>query len=114
MGRHVGIHVLAVAVLIGAALGFFPADAQQKGAPGQTIDNLMQNFLAQHEIGRRFHIDPGDLPPPKTGPIVTDRSLIVPYNGQLPQYPLASRRHRLRLGSSIRDVSLFCPTATSW
>src|SRR5215471_13054798 len=87
MGRHVGIHVLAVAVLIGAALGFFPADAQQKGAPGQTIDNLTQNFLAQHEIGRRFHIDPGDLPPPKTGPIVTDRPLIVPYSGQVPQVP---------------------------
>src|SRR5215471_15814841 len=87
MGRHVGIHVLAVAVLIGAALGFFPADAQQKGAPGQTIDNLTQNFLAQHEIGRRFHIDPGDLPPPKTGPMVTDRPLIVPYSGQVPEVP---------------------------
>src|SRR5215468_2650304 len=87
MGRHVGIHVLAVAVLIGAALGFFPADAQQKGAPGQTIDNLTQNFLAQHEIGRRFHIDSTDLPPPKTGPIVTDRPLIVPYSGQAPQVP---------------------------
>ena len=48
---------------------------------------MTQNFLAQHEIGRRFHIDPSDLPPPKTGPIVTDRSLIVPYSGQVPQVP---------------------------
>src|SRR5215472_4377229 len=87
MGRYVGIHVLAVVVLIGAELGFFPADAQHKGAPGQTIDNLTQNFLVQHEIGRRFHVEPSDLPPPKTGPIVTDRSLIVPYNGQVPQVP---------------------------
>src|SRR5499427_10796478 len=87
MGRHVGIHVLAVAVLIGAALGLFPADAQQKGAPGQTIDNLKQNFLAQHEIGRRFRIDPADLPPPKTGAIVTNRPLTVPYSGQTLQVP---------------------------
>src|SRR6516162_10232592 len=88
MKRHVKTYVL-VAVLIGAALGFFPADAQQNGASGQTpsVDNLTQNFLAQHEIGWRFRIDPADLPPPKAGPIVTDRPLIVPYSGQVPQVP---------------------------
>ena len=48
---------------------------------------LAQNFQAEHEIGRRFHIDPADLPAPKTGPIVTNRSLIVPYNGQTLQVP---------------------------
>lgn len=41
-----------------------------------------QNFLVEHEIGHRFHFDPNNLPPPKTGPIVTDHSLIVPYSGQ--------------------------------
>ena len=146
MRRHLKTYVLVVAVLIAAALGFFSVDAQQNGARGQApgVNSLTQNFLAQHEIGRRFHIDPADLPPPKTGPIVTNRSLIVPYSGQVPQVPpgftatpfaiglvnprrllvlpngdvlvaeqSASRRHRLRLGSSIRDVSSFCPTATS-
>ena len=83
MRRHLKTYVLVVAVLIAAAaLGFFSVDAQQNGARGQApgVNSLTQNFLAQHEIGRRFHIDPADLPPPKTGPIVTDRSPIVPYS----------------------------------
>ena len=46
-----------------------------------------QNFLIEHEIGHRFHFDPNNLPPPKTGPIVTDRSLIVPYSGQRLEVP---------------------------
>jgi glucose/arabinose dehydrogenase len=83
------LDVLVAAVLIVTALGFFSADAQQNGARGQApgVNSLTQNFLAQHEIGRRFQIDPADLPPPKTGPIVTDRPLIVPYSGQVPQVP---------------------------
>jgi hypothetical protein len=115
MRRHLKISVLIVAVPIVTALGFFSADTQQNGARGQApgVNSLTQNFLAEHEIGRRFHFDPADLPPPKTGAIVTDRSLIVPYSGQVPQVPPASRRHRLQLGSSIRGVCSFCPTATS-
>ena len=86
MRRHLKI---VVAVPVVTALGFFSADAQQNGARGQApgVNSLTQNFLAQHEIGRRFHIDPADLPPPKTGAIVTDRALIVPYSGQVPQVP---------------------------
>jgi glucose/arabinose dehydrogenase len=52
-----------------------------------SADELRQNFLAEHEIGRRFHIDPADLPPPKTGAIVTNRPLVLPYSGQVPQVP---------------------------
>jgi glucose/arabinose dehydrogenase len=48
---------------------------------------LKQNFAAEHEVGRRFHFDPADLPEPKSGPIVTDRSLIVPYGEQTLQVP---------------------------
>jgi glucose/arabinose dehydrogenase len=61
------------------------APAPVKPAPTATAapeSPAAQNFAAEHEIGRRFHIDPDQLPPPKTGPIVTDRSLIVPYSGQ--------------------------------
>ena len=43
--------------------------------------------MNEQEIGRRFHIDPADLPAPKTGPIVANRSLKVPYSGQVPQVP---------------------------
>src|SRR5580704_12564938 len=53
----------------------------------QKHDDLKQNFLKEHELGRRFRIDPADLPAPKTGPIVTNRVLIVPYAGQAPQVP---------------------------
>src|SRR5262249_39719436 len=48
---------------------------------------LKRNFAAEHEIGRRFRFDPADVPAPKLGPIVTDRSLIVPYNRQTLQVP---------------------------
>jgi glucose/arabinose dehydrogenase len=41
-----------------------------------------QNFALEHEIGRRFRIDPAELPKPKTGPIVTNRVLTVPLNEQ--------------------------------
>jgi glucose/arabinose dehydrogenase len=81
---------LVAATLIAAASGFSSAEAQQNDARRQAPsdkDNFSQNFLAQHEIGRRFHIDPAQLPPPKTGAIVTNRALTVPYSGQEPQVP---------------------------
>jgi glucose/arabinose dehydrogenase len=58
-----------------------------RAASGETFDTLAQNFAAEHEIGRRFQIDPNDLPAPKTGPIVTNRSLTLPYQGQSLQVP---------------------------
>jgi glucose/arabinose dehydrogenase len=81
---------IVVAALIISALGVSSGNAQQGDARNQApnvTDSLKQNFLAQHEIGRRFHIHPTDLPPPKTGAIVTNRPLIVPYRGQVPHVP---------------------------
>src|SRR5512132_1031654 len=88
MRRHSEVWLLVVA-LITATLQFRQAYAQQNDARVQTPskDSLSQNFLAQHEIGRRFHIDPAELPPPKTGAIVTNRPLTIPYSGQVPQVP---------------------------
>jgi glucose/arabinose dehydrogenase len=57
-----------------------------KGAPPEP-DLLKQNFAAEHEIGRRYQIDPGNLATPKSGSIVTNRSLTLPYAGQIPQVP---------------------------
>ena len=68
----------------------FGAHAQQKQTPAPTANtdnDQASNFLIQHEIGRRFHIDPANLPSPKTGPIVTNRPLTVPYTGQTLQVP---------------------------
>jgi len=67
--------------------GFFTSAAAQQGSEPATEEELKQNFAAEHEIGRRFQIDPNNLPAPKTGPIVTNRSLVVPYAGQAPSVP---------------------------
>jgi len=81
--------LIAVA-LISSTLGFSFAGAQQKVAREETSgtkDRFTQNFLAQHEIGRRFRIDPAGLPAPKASAIVTNRAMTVPYDGQAPQVP---------------------------
>jgi len=80
---------------IAAALTFFAnssmiavmATAGASALLAAEPSDLTRNFQIQHEIGRRFHIEPADLPAPKAGPIVTNRPLIVPYNGQVPQVP---------------------------
>jgi len=90
MAKNSGISLTALAACAAAVLALSSASAQQKAAPGQAADakdELAQNFQAEHEIGRRFRIDPNDLPAPKTGPIVTDRSLVVPFNGQTLEVP---------------------------
>jgi glucose/arabinose dehydrogenase len=90
MAKNSGISLIALAACAAAVLALSSASAEQKAAPGQAADakdELAQNFQAEHEIGRRFHINPNDLPAPKTGSIVTDRSLVVPYNGQALEVP---------------------------
>jgi glucose/arabinose dehydrogenase len=54
------------------------AEPKDKGS----TDSAAQNFAIEHEIGHRFHIDANDLPAPKTGPIVTNRVLIIPFGEQ--------------------------------
>jgi glucose/arabinose dehydrogenase len=75
--------IFALALAIAGTFGCCAAGAQQSEAP----EDLRQNFIVQHEIGHRFHVDPANLPAPKTGPIVSNRSLVVPYSGQAPQVP---------------------------
>ena len=90
MANNSGIGHIALAGLAGGALVLLAVLAQHHVAHGQASppkDELAQNFAAEHEIGRRFHIDPNDLPEPKTPPIVTNRSLTVLFNGQSLQVP---------------------------
>ena len=87
MGRQSERYFLIAVVLIASTLF---AGAQQKEARDPTSDvkdKFAKNFQAQHEIGRRFRVDPAELPAPKSSAIVTNRSLTVPYNGQVPQVP---------------------------
>lgn len=74
----------AIPYVLAVALALFLVSSKAALAAG---DELAQNFAAEHEIGYRFQINPNDLPPPKTGPIVSNRSLTIPYAGQAPQVP---------------------------
>ena len=90
MARKPGVSSIALAACTAGLLTLSPATAQQSAATAKgsdTKDELAQNFAAEHEIGRRYHFEPNDLPPPKTGPIVADRSMIVPFNGQKLEVP---------------------------
>jgi glucose/arabinose dehydrogenase len=78
--RSFALYAVAVGLI------FTSAAAQSSPAP-EPESELARNFAAEHEIGRRFHIDTADLPAPKSGPIVTDRSLIISYSGQVLQVP---------------------------
>ncbi len=90
MTKNSGRSLIGAGACAAAVLMLSAAFTQQMAAPGQGSDmkeELAQNFQAEHEIGRRYHFDPNDLPPPKTGPIVADRSMIVPFNGQKLEVP---------------------------
>jgi glucose/arabinose dehydrogenase len=71
---------------VAAQRGDVTCQAPPDGA-ATTDETLRQNFVAEHESGRRFRIDPSDLPAPKAGLVVTDRPLTKPYDGQVPPVP---------------------------
>src|SRR5919204_5109191 len=71
--------------------------AQHQAAP-PAQDALQEHFIAEHEIGRRFSLDPAQLPAPKSSPIVTNRSLTLPYEGQVPQVPAGFTATRFASG----------------
>ena len=65
---------IACAALMLGAFALSSAVPQHSVARAETSvqddakqDELKQNFLNEHELGRRFRIDPADLPAPKTG-----------------------------------------------
>ena len=68
-------------------VGFVTPAVAQQGIDSAGDEELKQNFAAEHEIGRHFQIDPNNLAAPKTGPVATSRSLVVPYAGQAPSVP---------------------------
>jgi glucose/arabinose dehydrogenase len=78
--------LLTSLITLSIALGTLPALAQPTVAP-PAPEALQDHFLAEHEIGRRFRIDPAQLPAPKSSPIVTNRPLTLPAEGHVPQVP---------------------------
>ena len=76
--------VTTAVVVIGLALA--PAWAQRKDTPQPSTEKPADPaLLPDQELGRRFMVKAEDLPPPRTGPVVSNRSLIIPYQGQTPR-----------------------------
>ena len=81
MTKEFGFLLVGFAALAAVALGLPSSGAEPK------TNAAAQNFAIEHEIGHRFHIDPADLPAPKSGPIATNRSLTVPFGEQTLNVP---------------------------
>src|SRR5947208_16293673 len=83
MARNMTRWLAGLAVLASLGLVLPSIGAEKAAAPQDksAADPGAQNFAGEHEMGRRFHIEPNDLPAPKTGPIVTNRVLVVPSSG---------------------------------
>src|SRR5262249_7796624 len=79
-------HSLTSLIMLSIALWALPVLAQHQAAP-PARDALKENFIAEHEPGRRFSTAPPQLPAPKPSPIVTNRPLTLPPEGQIPQVP---------------------------
>jgi glucose/arabinose dehydrogenase len=63
------------------------AQQRQSVQPRALGPSFDPSSLPDQELGRRLSIKPEDLPPPKTGPIVSARSLTLPYQGEKPRAP---------------------------
>lgn len=77
--------ILMLLALSVAALGATEATAQKK--TGQKQVRAEQTISPDQEMGKRFEIDPADLPRPRTGPIVSNKPLTVPFKGQTLRVP---------------------------
>jgi len=90
--RHHTFHLMLTAACVALAsllssvipqTGF----AQSSRSPSPTTAPDNPAALPEQEIGRRITVKVEDLPPPKTGPIVSSRSMTLPYTGQTPRVP---------------------------
>jgi glucose/arabinose dehydrogenase len=78
--RPQGSRLICATAAAALACLLAPAQAQQ---PAQTDPAS----LPDQQLGHRFSVKAEDLPPPRTGPVVAARSLVVPYAGQIPRVP---------------------------
>ena len=74
MIRRLSPLLVACATLASLWLVFPSIGAEPKDK--DPTDSAAKNFAIEHEIGHRFHIDPNDLPAPKTGWLLWRRTLI--------------------------------------
>src|SRR5262249_26628034 len=77
---------IAACTLAAAAFTFVPSQAQNSrtAKAGTSSDPAS---LPDQELGRRFTVKPEDLPPPRTGPVVSNRPLTLAFHEQTPRVP---------------------------
>src|SRR5215211_3289708 len=66
---------LVLAALVALLLSVMESAAQPAA-------NARENFLAEHEVGRRFQIDPANLPSPRIGQMASNGPQTVAYEAQ--------------------------------
>src|SRR4051812_32108683 len=77
---------IAACTFAAAAVAFVPSQAQNSSTTAVGTSSDPASLPAQ-ELGRRFMVKPEDLPPPRTGPLVSNRPLTLAYHGQTPRVP---------------------------
>ena len=84
--RHQSFPWLKASAALVWAAAVTPSWAQSSAPqPKPAADNPAA--LPDQEIGRRITVKAEDMPPPKTGPVVASRSMVLPYAGQVPRVP---------------------------
>src|SRR5262245_12537293 len=58
---------------------------EQKQAPDKRIAEAVVS--PDQEMGKRFRVNADELPAPKATPAVSNRSLVLPHEGQTPKVP---------------------------
>src|SRR5947207_12529131 len=79
--------LMASAAFVVAAAATLPTLAQTSPAQSKAAAADNPASLPDQEIGRRITVKAEDMPPPRTGPIVSSRSMTLPYTGQVPRVP---------------------------
>jgi glucose/arabinose dehydrogenase len=80
--------VTLTAALVAVGFAFAPAWGQSRKAPAAqppAEEPADPALLPDQELGRRFTVKAEDLPPPRTGPVVSSRSLVIPHQDQTPR-----------------------------
>src|SRR5690242_7067631 len=82
-----GLAMGAVALAVPLASNTWAQSTRAQSSPKSQAAPDTPAALPDQEIGRRFTIKADELPPPKTAPIASSRSMTLPYAGQVPKVP---------------------------
>ena len=92
-----------------AAVAQGKTESPQASSPKETAG---RDPLADQEIGKRFNVAPESLPAPKSGPVVSNAPLVLPYEGQTPRVPEGFSVTPFATGLERSAAAARCPTGT--